>query len=339
MASPHRIINDASVWLGKQLPKRNDWLIQLDSESNESLLTFARDLESVPLDDIGPDAAAGMPIASTLKSIQHSLEHESGATLVRGFPSDQLDESLAKKLFFSLSQVIGTAVSQSATGERVFDVRDAGFRDHDPRARGPNTKKKLSFHTDRCDVIAFMCLNQAKSGGENYLVSSTAIYNEFVKSHPELLEALLKPFYYQRHNVDRGNELAYCRQPVFSFCEGRFACSFLRVLIDRAYSSGEIEPMTDLQQRALDKLEEIAERHDMQHRFFLQPGDMLFLNNWTTLHRRTEFVDHDDPARKRHLLRIWLSVPNSRPIDPLFEDNFGATGAGAIRGGMRAKRN
>jgi len=36
-------------------------------------------------------------------------------------------------------------------------------------------------------------------------------------------------------------------------------------------------------------------------------------------------------------LRIWLSVPNSRPIDPLFQDNFGATEGGSLRGGMQAR--
>ena len=29
---------------------------------------------------------------------------------------------------------------------------------------GPNTRKRLSFHTDRCDVIGFLCLRQARSG-------------------------------------------------------------------------------------------------------------------------------------------------------------------------------
>ena len=28
-------------------------------------------------------------------------------------------------------------------------------------------------------------------------------------------------------------------------------------------------------------------------------------------------------------------MPNSRPLDPLFADNYGAVEAGAIRGGMR----
>ena len=62
---------------------------------------------------------------------------------------------------------------------------------------------------------------------------------------------------------------------------------------------------------------------------------MLFFNNFVTLHRRSEFTDSPDPELRRHLLRIWLSVPNSRPLDPLFAGNYGATAAGAVRGGMR----
>ena len=41
------------------------------------------------------------------------------------------------------ADIVGTQVlHQSATGERMFSVRDAGFADTDPRSRGPNTKKK-----------------------------------------------------------------------------------------------------------------------------------------------------------------------------------------------------
>ncbi len=65
-----------------------------------------------------------------------------------------------------------------------------------------------------------------------------------------------------------------------------------------------------------------------------QPGDMLFMNNWVTLHRRSEFEDYPEAERKRHILRVWISPPNNRPIDPLFMDNYGAVDAGCIRGGM-----
>ena len=53
------------------------------------------------------------------------------------------------------------------------------------------------------------------------------------------------------------------------------------------------------------------------------------------LNRIFAFEDHEDSALRRHLLRIWLAVPNSRPLNPVFIDNYGATGAGAIRGGMQ----
>jgi alpha-ketoglutarate-dependent taurine dioxygenase len=217
----------------------------------------------------------------------------------------------------------------------LFHVRDAGYGTQDPRTRGPNTSKRLSFHTDRCDVIAFLCLRQAPAGGENYVVSSVALFNELLGRRPDLLEVLMQPFYYQRHNVDAGNRLPYCRQPIFSLFEGHFAASFLRVLIERAYQMPELPEMTDQQREALDYLEQLAEDPSLHVRFLQQAGDILFLNNWVTLHRRSAFQDGATADQRRHLLRLWLSVPNSRPLDPMFRDNFGATEAGAVRGGMQ----
>ena len=329
-------ISDQSVWSGDELLQRADWLVQL-TEADVAELSQALDATaSIPQEEIDQGNFILPNLAERLASVQKSLEYGSGAALIRGFPLESFNEEQSTRAFYGVSVHVGTPISQSATGERIFNIRDAGFKKDDPRARGPNTNKKLSFHTDRCDVIGFMCLKQAKSGGENFLVSSTAVYNEIADSRPDLLAELKQPYYYKRHTVDLGNESPYCRQPIFSFTDDRFACSFLRVLIDRAYAGDEVPAMTDLQKEALDYLEETCEREDLQYRFYQQPGDLLFLNNWTTLHRRSEFIDHDDPALKRHLLRIWLSVPNSRPIDPLFKDNFGATEAGAIRGGMRA---
>ena len=274
------------------------------------------------------------PLSERLQWIQDRLEQGSGATCVRGFPLTDCTAAQAAAVFWSLVHRIGTPVSQNANGNKLFDVRDAAFGKHDPRTRGPNTSKRLSFHTDRCDVIGFLCLQQAKEGGENHLVSSAAVYNRIASERPDLLAQLLSSYTYQRHNVDQGNATAYCYQPIFSFCEGQFATSFLRVLIDRADASGEVPPLTDLQREAIDYLEETAEDQTLQHRFQLEPGDMLFLNNWTTLHRRTEFTDWPEPERRRHLLRVWLSVPNSRPLDSRFAENFGDTRRGALRGGI-----
>jgi alpha-ketoglutarate-dependent taurine dioxygenase len=333
------IVESPAAWRGAELLSRPDWLHTLNDAEQQELKRAAAAPNGVDGDPITTAALPLPTLAPRLARIQEALEAGSGATLMRGFPLSDLPTVQAARAYFALAQQLGAPLSQSASGERIFHVRDEGFARDDPRARGPNTRKRLSFHTDRCDVIAFLCLRQAKAGGENDLVSSAALYNEVRTRRPDLLAELMRPYYYQRHNVDLGNELPFCRQPVFSFCQGHFAGSYLRVLIERAYASAEIPDMTDRQREALDFLEQVAEDPALHVRIRQRPGDILLLNNWVTFHRRSEFEDHAEPERKRHLLRIWLSVPNSRPIDPLFVDNYGATAAGAVRGGMRPRRD
>ncbi|MDF1812622.1 MAG: TauD/TfdA family dioxygenase [Verrucomicrobiales bacterium] len=272
----------------------------------------------------------------SVAEIQDRLENGSGALLLRGFNLEGLKKNSAREAFLEWCQTIGTPVSQSTSGDLVFNVEDAGLAENDPGNRGPNTRKKLSFHTDRCDVIAFLCWKQALSGGENEIVSSMHLYNEIEKERPDLLEILQSTFVYKRHTVDGGNEKAYCEQPVFSFCDEHFACSFLRVLIARADADPALPNLSAQQREALDYLEEVAGRSENAIRFLQKPGDILLLNNWVTLHRRSAFTDHLETEEKRCLFRIWLSMPNSRPLVPDFLDNYGAVGAGEIRGGMKA---
>lgn len=268
-------------------------------------------------------------------TIEDQLENGPGVVLLRGFPIDGHDKDSAREAFRGWCSGLGTLLSQNEKGDTLFDVSDAGFGKDDPRTRGPNTNKKLSFHTDRCDVIGFLCWKQARSGGENELLSSMQLYNEIARRRPDLLEVLLQSFVYKRHTVDLGNEQPYCEQPIFSFQDGHFACSFLRVLINRAHADPNLPDLSTAQIEAMDFLEAVAEEPDISHRFRQEPGDVLLLNNWVTLHRRSAFVDHEDPTERRCLFRAWLSMPNSRPLDPRFEANFGAVGAGEVRGGFK----
>lgn len=298
------------------------------------------DLSSHPGHWLGPEVAQDSLWGADYReidvdTIRDHLENGPGVLFLRGFPIEDRQKDAAREQFLDWCREIGTPVSQNETGAEVFDVADAGFGKNDPRTRGPNTSKKLSFHTDRCDVIAFLCWRQAVSGGENEIVSSMEIFTEIGKRRPDLLQVLLGLFPYKRHTVDLGNDTPLCEQPVFSFRDGYFACAFLRVLINRAHSDPALPNLSDQQIEALDFLEAVAAEPGRAYCFRQEPGDLLLLNNWTTLHRRSGFVDHDDPAEKRCLFRVWLSVPNSRPLDPAFAANFGSVEAGAVRGGMK----
>lgn len=329
-------LSHPAAWRGEELLRRDDWILTLTSDEVGELSSALERNADRPMESIDAEQFPLPQLGPRLHSIQRSLEEGSGAVMLRGFPVREFSEEEARRIFWGMSRHVGTPVSQSAAGERLFAVRDAGFGDQDPRSRGPNTKKKLSFHTDRCDVIGFLCWRQAISGGENELVSSMAVYNEILRQRPDLLQVLEAPFVYKRHTVDGGNDRAWCQQPIFSQFEGNFACAFLRVLIDRADADPDLPDLSGEQREAMNFLESVAGDPELFVRFRQEEGDLLFLNNWVTLHRRTAFEDHESEEEKRCLFRLWLSVPNSRPLDPQFAENYGATGAGEIRGGMKA---
>ena len=89
--------------------------------------------------------------------------------------------------------------------------------------------------------------------------------------------------------------------------------------------------MTPAQKEAIELYRETVEECAADMDF--QPGDIQFLNNFVTLHTRRAYEDWPEPARKRHLLRLWLCPPNGRPLPPTFADRYGGTEIGN-RGGI-----
>ena len=321
MSEP-RFVERPRPWRGTELFSLPGWEQSLAPE----------ELGALRAGDRGDTGALGA-LRARAEDLREHLETGSGACLVRGLGA-LLDEGLDPvRLFTGFVQAVGTAVPQDPQGRRLLHVRDEGFGPDDPRFRGPHSNQKLAFHSDRCDVIAFLCLQPASSGGANELVSAVGLHNDLLAEARELCAALYEPLAYLRHTVDGGNPRPYTRVPLFSSCRGHFAASYLRVLIDRADRSPDAPDLTDLQRRALDRLDELASEPGRSARFRLERGDVLLINNWVNLHRRQAFVD--DPGAPRHLLRAWLSVPGSRPLAPELQDHFGDCAPGAVRGGFR----
>jgi hypothetical protein len=55
------------------------------------------------------------------------------------------------------------------------------------------------------------------------------------------------------------------------------------------------------------------------------------------IHSRTGFEDYDDPARQRHLLRLWLSIPQGRPLCEALRDAYKAVETNTVRGGFKGQ--
>jgi hypothetical protein len=67
---------------------------------------------------------------------------------------------------------------------------------------------------------------------------------------------------------------------------------------------------------------------------WLAPGDLQIINSHVTLHSRTDFTDHDDPARKRLLFRLWLAPPDGERLPESWRVLYKSVEPGTVRGGI-----
>ena len=84
---------------------------------------------------------------------------------------------------------------------------------------------------------------------------------------------------------------------------------------------------------ALDMFNALANDPELHLTMRLQPGDMQFVYNHSQLHDRTGFTDWPDPDKRRHLLRLWLSIEGDRELPDCFTQRYGTIEVGN-RGGI-----
>ena len=77
----------------------------------------------------------------------------------------------------------------------------------------------------------------------------------------------------------------------------------MRFWIEKGYEKAEV-PLPDGLLDALDSLDRCLEEEDSVANFRIERGEMLWVDNCTTLHDRTEY--EDDANAPRLLLRQWV---------------------------------
>jgi hypothetical protein len=125
--------------------------------------------------------------------------------------------------------------------------------------------------------------------------------------------------------------------PVFNWYEGLMSSIYQRQYIDSAQRFAEAMRLSAQHVDALDQFDALANDPQLHIVMRLQPGDMQFVHNHNMLHDRTAFEDWEDPALRRHLLRLWLSSPEARPLPEVFAQRYGNLLPGQ-RGGIEVPR-
>jgi len=229
-----------------------------------------------------------------------------GVLLLKGLNASDYTLEELTKIHWGLGLYFGKA--QQQYGKYILKVENQGYRFGEPKARNTNTASKLWFHNDSCDVTVLMCIREAKRGGDTQIVSATAIHNKIKQTHPDLLKALYQPYYRTYRHISGLSGSGHLHaQPIFTRLDGQFSCNVCRPVIDNAQKHKAVPRLSQAQVEALDMLEKLAEHPELCHDFFLDPGDIIYMNNNVMLHARKAFEDDKVPEKKRLLLRLHLS--------------------------------
>ena len=314
------------------------WLYRLSPEDISDLENATRHYLSLSR-DVGEITAADFPLSSFahhLKSLQKKLLHGSGIEVLRGLPVADYSLEFAATVFCGIGAHIGSARSQNAAGHILGHVRDLGASSKDLNTRIYQTAERQTFHTDSADVVGLLCIREAMKGGRSLLVSAEAIYNRMRELRPDLLGKLFDPIATDRRGEIPEGANPWMSIPPLSWHEGRLTVFYQRQYIESAQRFEAAMRLTSTHTEALDMFDALANDPNLHFGMQLQPGDMQFVYNHSQLHDRTEFTDWPEPGKKRHLLRLWLSVAGDRSLPECFKQRYGSIEIGK-RGGIVTK--
>ncbi len=344
-------IDAPCAWHGRDMGVSDKWVRTL---SAKEIAEIDRALEAVERrglawHDIG---AADFPVpglAPLIEEIRTELEDGFGLIKLRGLPVERYSLDQLRKLYFGLGCNVGTPVHQNRSGELMRLIRDEGGDvgakygkiDGATMAGGRTflssyartlTNGALRFHTDRTDTVTLLCVNQAAEGGVSTISSSVSVMNEMMRRRPDLAALLFEPIFRSRHGEEADSANDIYPLPVFGIRDGRFTSHFSLTYIEAAQTVDGVPKLTEQQWEAIHMLLDLAK--ELAFEMVLEPGDIQFLNSHVTYHGRTPFKDAPSGDRQRLLMRLWLSMPNSRPLPQDHAVLWRQVQAGAIRGGI-----
>ena len=304
-----RSIDTPAVWTGRAMSARRDWVHVLTPGEIAELdraVAHARALGK-PLEALTRDDFPLAGLARTAERWLDELERGAGFLLVRGVPVERYGERDATLAYWGLGLHLGTAISQNAAGDRLGHVRDIGAAERDPTVRLYKTRERLGFHTDGADVIGLLCLRPAKSGGTSRIASSAAIYTEILRRRPDLVPVLYEPFPFDRNGEERPGEPPFFTLPLCRYADGWLRTFYIGWYIRDSQRHASAPRLSSAQREVIDLIDDIASDPAIHLDMEFRAGDIQWLKNSVILHARTEYEDFEEPERKRHLLRLWLT--------------------------------
>lgn len=301
-----------SVWRGADLAGDTSWREALSGEDVaeiEAAMARAR-ATGRPVSAL---SRADFPLPGLSRKVdrwRREIRRGRGFVVVTGVPVERWSVADASLFFWCFGLHLGIPGAQNPQGDLLGHVRDTGAPP-DGSVRQYRTREDIDFHCDVADVVGLLCLARPKSGGWSRIASSTYAYNEVLRRRPDLVDRLYRPFW-----MDTKGEggVPYVGIVPCACAEGEVR-TFWHSGYYRSVERYRPAPIIDDRERALlDLYDETLHAPGACLEMDFAPGDVQLLSNHTIVHGRTAFEDHAEPEKRRHLLRLWLSLPEPRSL-------------------------
>ncbi|HEX9463391.1 MAG TPA: TauD/TfdA family dioxygenase [Alphaproteobacteria bacterium] len=290
-----------------------DWTVTLTPAAMDELRAVLRELRRspVPVFVLDPRDYALDACRATMTRVRELAWNGPMFAVIDRLPMDEMTRDEAVSLYWLLASLLARPVAQKLNGQMFFEVRDTGAKLKPGSGIRPTvTNVDLRFHNDNSynetppEYVGLLCQQTAKTGGVSQVVSVHTVHNALLERHADVLGRLYRPFWYDRHAEHEPGEPTTFPAPVFDYGETLQA----RLALSEIYAGYELrgERVDNETGAALAAIQSVFDRPELRVDLELQPGQIQFVNNRATAHARTEFIDHPEPDRKRHLVRLWL---------------------------------
>ena len=313
-----KTLEPLSAWRGRDLADTDDWIISLDIDHIKELTAamVANEQQGTDPFHISADDFPLPTVSQICRRIQSDLEGGRGFALIRVLPVARYSLDQNALIFWGLGTHLGMAETQDRAGNLLHHVRDTGEDLSNDNVRAYQTRGAIGYHNDGADVFMLLCLKTAGCGGRTKLVSGVSVFNEILRRKPDLTTVLQEPFYFDLRGQQRQDQAPYQSVPIYNFHDGNLCVLYKREYIDLAQRFPQVPTLTERQIAALDLLDKICDECALE--FEMRPGDILAANNYDCLHARSAYQENPVHNQNRHMLRIWLTLPNGRALPPVF---------------------
>jgi Taurine catabolism dioxygenase TauD, TfdA family len=288
-----------------------------------------------------PDPARWLPVTAPLvgffTSATRALEGGPGLTRLRNLPVSRDDQDVAydENLLWAIGVRLGTPVNQMGGGKLLARLQDLGDPRRTRETKPEDTNDPLKHHTDGSDLLALMCVRQARAGGNSFVSSSARTVREIARQYPELLIPLLEDYFaFTRNEEQPAGEDPFYLTRLCVILGSAISTRYSREMIEEAQRLPGAPRLTSRQRQLMDVFDKIAEEGGAE--VDMTSGDLIIVNNYSVLHGRSTFTDSADPGERRLLLRLWIAMRHGRPLP--FDWDRGVNTDGRGRGGVPLKR-